>query len=159
MIVKDHINIMGFAGNSPLQGPNDQRYVGWSQNSMFMGCPEIHIIFHRWGWWLWYLDFDFYWIAVHPLNNLNVEHFIQYFIFRFGPRFPPMSKAYDSEIIRMALETAKEMGISSEVHTGVYTCLGGPNYETVAELKMWKMLGVDAVGMSTVSNCIVFISQ
>ena len=61
-----------------------------------------------------------------------------------------MSKAYDPELIKTALNLANEMGMGHETHTGVYTCLGGPNYETVAELKMWKVLGVDAVGMSTV---------
>lgn len=93
VIVKDHINIMGFAGNNPLQGPNDTR---------------------------------------------------------FGPRFPPMNKAYDLKLREYALQISQEMGIANEVHEGVYTCLGGPNYETVAELKMLKILGVDAVGMSTV---------
>jgi purine-nucleoside phosphorylase len=62
-----------------------------------------------------------------------------------------MSKAYDPELIEIALKLSKEMGLESETRSGVYTCVGGPNYETVAELKMWKILGVDAVGMSTVS--------
>lgn len=93
VIVKDHINLMGFAGNNPLQGPND---------------------------------------------------------IRFGPRFPPMNKAYDVDMKRNAFEIAKELGIQDQVHEGVYTCLGGPNYETCAELKMLKILGVDCVGMSTV---------
>jgi len=97
VIVKDHINIMGFAGNNPLQGPNDTR---------------------------------------------------------FGPRFPPMNKAYDRKLIEFAMQIADEMGMKDEVHEGVYTCLGGPNYETVAELKMLKILGVDAVGMSTVHEVV-----
>lgn len=63
-----------------------------------------------------------------------------------------MSKAYDPELITLAQNLAEEMGIGHETRTGVYTCLGGPNYETVAELRMWKLLGVDAVGMSTVSS-------
>jgi purine-nucleoside phosphorylase len=62
-----------------------------------------------------------------------------------------MSKAYDPEMIDVAQNLSIEMGIDKETRTGVYICLGGPNYETVAELKMWGILGVDAVGMSTVS--------
>jgi purine-nucleoside phosphorylase len=62
-----------------------------------------------------------------------------------------MNKAYDPDLIKIGNELATEMKIENEIHTGVYTCLGGPNYETVAELRMWKMLGVDAVGMSTVT--------
>ncbi|CAO1406379.1 unnamed protein product [Diamesa serratosioi] len=98
MIVKDHINIMGFAGNSPLQGPND---------------------------------------------------------LRFGPRFPPMNRAYDPELISVAKQISKDMGIERETKCGVYICVGGPNYETVAELRMWKILGVDAVGMSTIHEVII----
>lgn len=60
-----------------------------------------------------------------------------------------MGKAYDPDLIRIAQKLADEINL--ETHTGVYTCVGGPNYETVAELRMWKLLGVDAVGMSTVS--------
>ncbi|XP_032520420.2 purine nucleoside phosphorylase-like isoform X2 [Danaus plexippus] len=97
MIVRDHINMMGFAGNNPLHGPNDER---------------------------------------------------------FGPRFPPMNKAYNYEFRKVAKEVAKELNIDNIVREGVYTCLGGPNFETVAELNMLKMLGVDAVGMSTVHEVI-----
>ena len=61
-----------------------------------------------------------------------------------------MSKAYDPDLIKMAQKLSKEMEVEHETHVGVYTCLGGPNYETVAELRMWRLLGVDAVGMSTV---------
>lgn len=99
VVVKDHINFMGFAGNNPLQGPNDTR---------------------------------------------------------FGPRFPPMNKAYDAKLRKYAFEIAKELGIEKEMHEGVYTCLGGPNYETVAELKMLRTLGVDCVGMSTIHEVSIF---
>lgn len=57
-----------------------------------------------------------------------------------------MNKAYDSEIRLHAKETAKNLGISDITHEGIYACLGGPSYETIAELKMLKMNGVDAVG-------------
>lgn len=66
-----------------------------------------------------------------------------------------MGKAYDPDLIKAAKKIAE--GIEMDVHTGVYTCVGGPNYETVAELRMWKMLGVDAVGMSTVRENINYL--
>lgn len=62
-----------------------------------------------------------------------------------------MSRAYDPDLIYAAETIAREIGMDEHTHAGVYTCVGGPNYETVAELRMWKILGVDAVGMSTVS--------
>jgi purine-nucleoside phosphorylase len=62
-----------------------------------------------------------------------------------------MSKAYDPDLIQIAQNIARDIGMEKHAHAGVYTCVGGPNYETVAELRMWKILGVDAVGMSTVS--------
>lgn len=65
-----------------------------------------------------------------------------------------MNKAYDKDLLNQAKNIAKELGISDHVREGVYTCLGGPNFETVAELRMLKMLGVDAVGMSTVHEVI-----
>lgn len=61
-----------------------------------------------------------------------------------------MNKAYDDELIETAKEVSTDLGMKKETHTGVLICLGGPNYETVAELRMWKILGVDSVGMSIV---------
>lgn len=57
-----------------------------------------------------------------------------------------MNKAYDKELLKLGEQVAEDMGISNILHKGVYTCLGGPSFETVAELKMLRMLGVDAVG-------------
>ena len=62
-----------------------------------------------------------------------------------------MNKTYDSKLIEIAQNLSKELKIDDRTHTGILTCLGGPNYETVAELRMWKLLGVDSVGMSIVS--------
>lgn len=59
-----------------------------------------------------------------------------------------MNKAYDATLMEIGRQVAEEMGIGDIVHKGVYTCLGGPNFETVAELKMLRMIGVDAVGTS-----------
>ncbi|KAH8234705.1 hypothetical protein KR032_002045 [Drosophila birchii] len=97
MLMHDHVNMLGFAGNSPLQGPNDPR---------------------------------------------------------FGPRFPALTNSYNKDLINKAIEIGKAMGIESNIHVGVYSCLGGPNYETIAELKALRMMGVDAVGMSTVHEVI-----
>lgn len=57
-----------------------------------------------------------------------------------------MNKAYNTRLMEIGEQVATEMGIDDIVHKGVYTCLGGPNFETVAELKMLRMVGVDAVG-------------
>jgi purine-nucleoside phosphorylase len=69
-----------------------------------------------------------------------------------GPRFPQMSDAYDPGLQRMALDTARSLGI--ELCTGVYAGMFGPSYETPAEIRMLRTLGADAVGMSTVLEAI-----
>lgn len=66
-----------------------------------------------------------------------------------------MNKAYNATLREIGSQVAEEMGISNTVHKGVYTCLGGPNFETVAELKMLRMIGVDAVGMSFIFQLII----
>lgn len=64
----------------------------------------------------------------------------------------PTNKTYDSKLIKIAQDLSKELKMDDRTHVGVLTCLGGPNYETVAELRMWNLLGVDSVGMSIVSS-------
>ena len=96
MIIRDHINLIGMAGQSPLRGPN--------------------------------LD-------------------------RFGPRFPDMTRAYDPALRREALDVAREAGIP--VHEGIYVSLAGPNFESPADVRFLRMIGADAVGMSTVPEVIV----
>ncbi|XP_053674482.1 purine nucleoside phosphorylase-like [Anopheles nili] len=98
MLIKDHINLMGFAGNCPLLGPNDDR---------------------------------------------------------FGPRFLGMAKAYDPTLLQMAREASRQVpGLPEILREGVYCCVGGPNFETVAEGRLLALLGVDAIGMSTVHEII-----
>ncbi|GJQ76995.1 hypothetical protein Trydic_g15190 [Trypoxylus dichotomus] len=93
MLIKDHLNLMAFAGNNPLCGPNDEAE---------------------------------------------------------GPRFVVMNQAYDEDLILKAKQIWKHENLDGRLFDGVYSCVGGPNFETVAEVKMLKLVGVDAVGMSTV---------
>ncbi len=80
-----------------------------------------------------------------PLRGLNPDE--------FGPRFPDMSDAYSARLIMKALEIGEELGI--KLHTGVYVGVPGPNLETPAEYKRMRLIGGDAVGMSTVPEVVV----
>ncbi len=97
MLIRDHINMPGLAGASPLVGPNDER---------------------------------------------------------FGDRFPALAQAYDAGLRALARSVAAR-GPDITLHEGVYTMVGGPNYETGAELKFLDIIGTDAVGMSTVPEVVV----
>lgn len=70
-----------------------------------------------------------------------------------GTRFPDMSKVYDEDLIDLAVDIAEKLRI--EYQKGVYVATTGPSYETPAEIKMFKMWGGNAVGMSTVPEAIV----
>lgn len=96
MLIRDHINLIGMAGLSPLRGPN--------------------------------LD-------------------------RFGPRFPDMSRAYDPELRALARWVALDLHIP--IREGVYICLAGPSFETPADIRFLRLIGADAVGMSTVPEVTV----
>jgi len=96
MLLRDHINLMGMAGLSPLRGPN--------------------------------------------LDSL-------------GPRFPDMSQDYDPALRALSRAAAAAEGVT--LHEGVYVCLGGPTFETPADLRFLRGVGADAVGMSTVPEVIV----
>src|SRR6202012_3356220 len=70
-----------------------------------------------------------------------------------GPRFPDMSQPYRRDLIDNALNIAKDNNITC--HKGVYVSVTGPNLETRAEYKFLRIIGGDAVGMSTVPEVIV----
>ena len=70
-----------------------------------------------------------------------------------GPRFPDMSQAYDAELRYMAQEVAQERQIP--LRQGVYAGLAGPSFETPAEIRFLRLIGADAVGMSTVAEVTV----
>lgn len=71
----------------------------------------------------------------------------------FGVRFPDMSHAYDPALTALLQEAAVETG--SKLHEGVYLMVSGPSFETPAEISAFRTLGANAVGMSTVPECIV----
>ena len=81
----------------------------------------------------------------NPLVGPNLEE--------FGPRFPDMTRPYDRKLMAKAQAIAEEMGI--EVRKGVYFAGTGPSYETPAEYKYFRLIGADAVGMSTIPEVIV----
>lgn len=80
----------------------------------------------------------------NPLVGANDE--------RLGPRFPAMTNAYDAELAALARDVAGAQGTS--LREGVYAMVSGPNYESPAELRFLRMIGADAVGMSTVPEVI-----
>ena len=83
-------------------------------------------------------------MGTNPLIGPNDE--------KLGPRFPDMSNAYDPGLRKLALDAARELGIA--LKQGVYLAVSGPSYETAAEVRAFRALGADAVGMSTVPEVI-----
>ncbi len=96
MMITDHINLVGMAGQNPLRGPN--------------------------------LD-------------------------QFGERFPDMSQAYDRQLMGICRSVAEKENI--HLREGVYVWLSGPSFESPADLRFLRVIGADAVGMSTVPEVIV----
>lgn len=80
----------------------------------------------------------------NPLIGPNIEE--------FGPRFPDLSAAYSKELADAVRASAKEVGI--KLKEGTYIFLTGPSYETPAEIRACRILGADAVGMSTVPEVV-----
>ncbi len=81
----------------------------------------------------------------HPLRGPNDE--------TIGPRFPDMSRAYAPELLELLRKEARAHSI--QLHEGVYAMVAGPSFETPAEIRFLRLIGADAVGMSTVPEVIV----
>jgi purine-nucleoside phosphorylase len=82
--------------------------------------------------------------GLNPLRGPNLDE--------FGPRFPDMSQAYDPSLMDIARKVAAEEKIT--LQEGVYISLAGPSFETPADLRFLRIIGADAVGMSTVPEVI-----
>lgn len=87
------------------------------------------------------------WSGFNPLIGPNDDS--------VGPRFIDMKNAYDRDLRAQLHAVAKDEDIA--LHEGVYFWYTGPNFETPAEIRAFKMLGADAVGMSTVPECITAV--
>jgi purine-nucleoside phosphorylase len=83
--------------------------------------------------------------GLNPLRGPNLD--------ALGPRFPDMSEPYDLKLQALARQVAAEAGVV--LREGVYVCLAGPSFETPADLKYLRLIGADAVGMSTVPEVTV----
>ena len=79
----------------------------------------------------------------NPLLGANIPE--------FGPRFQDMSRVFDRDYIKLVKQIAEEQGIT--LREGVYFYATGPQYETPAEIRAFRILGGDVVGMSTVPEC------
>jgi purine-nucleoside phosphorylase len=85
-------------------------------------------------------------IPDNPLRGPNVD--------QWGPRFPDLSRPYAHDLIELALEAARDLGLTGVV-PGVYAAVPGPSLETPAETRFLRRNGADAVGMSTVPEVVV----
>ncbi|MFO0817483.1 MAG: purine-nucleoside phosphorylase [Pirellulales bacterium] len=83
----------------------------------------------------------------NPLIGINDD--------RLGPRFPDMCEPYQQALVQRALKVARREGIVA--HQGVFVAVAGPNLETRAEYRFLRLIGADAVGMSTVPEVIVAV--
>ncbi len=133
MVIKDHINLPGFAGQHPLCGPNDERYTDKGEKKTELSVKEreevLDIILQN--------CFPFYWKGGA----------FSFLFLRFGIRFPCMSDAYSKDLRKLVVDITAELGYSNFVREGVYCMVSGPNFETIAEARMLHILGSDSVGM------------
>ena len=82
----------------------------------------------------------------NPLRGPNID--------AWGPRFPDLSTPYAPELRQLALDVAKRLGLT-ETTSGTYVCIPGPSLETPAETRFLRLIGADAVGMSSVPEILV----
>lgn len=91
------------------------------------------------------IDDHINWMGMNPLVGANDDD--------FGPRFPPMTDAWDPELRAKLKAAARKVNVP--LHEGVYIAFRGPMFETPAEIRMAITLGAQAVGMSSVPDCVI----
>ena len=89
-----------------------------------------------------------YLLPDNPLRGPNVDD--------WGPRFPDLSRPYDQRLQEAVFTVAEELGLD-EVVGGTYVCIPGPSLETPAETRYLRMIGADAVGMSSLPEVLVAV--
>lgn len=82
----------------------------------------------------------------NPLRGPNIDE--------WGPRFPDLSQPYDPDLLNLVFESAEKLGIE-KITTGTYICIPGPSLETPAETRLLRLMGGDAVGMSSIPEILV----
>lgn len=152
---------IGLAGNVPVaclqgrvhlyEGHAPERAVFGARMLARLGCRAVLLTNAAGGTRPHFVPGDLMLIRDHlnltganPLAGPNEEG--------LGPRFPDMTHAYDRRLASLAREAAADTGVG--LHEGIYAGLLGPSYETPAEIAMLRVLGADAVGMSTVHEVI-----
>jgi purine-nucleoside phosphorylase len=83
--------------------------------------------------------------GLNPLRGPNLDE--------FGERFPDMSQPFDVQLAETTRKVARDTSIN--LREGVYICLSGPSFESPADLRFLRLIGADAVGMSTVPEVII----
>lgn len=122
------VRVLGTLGADTIILTNAAGGINLNYKAGELVCIEDHINF----------------MGKNPLIGPNVDE--------FGPRFPDMTYAYDPELKEVLKSVAKENNI--DLKEGVYVGVLGPTYETPAEIRMFRTIGGDMVGMSTVPECI-----
>lgn len=149
---------LGGARVAVLQG-RVHRYEGWSWDEVvfpvrtlaLLGVPVVVLTNAAGGLNPAFMPGDLMRIVDH-VNLMGGNPLVGPHHPGLGTRFPDLTRAWDREVGQEIDAAALEAGVS--LRHGVYTGLLGPSYETPAEIRMFRLLGSDAVGMSTVPECI-----
>ena len=117
--------------------------LGISKLMISNACGSVNPLFRKGD--IMIIDDHINLLGDNPLIGINTND--------FGPRFVDMSEPYSQKLIKLAEEVALENRIT--VKKGTFTAMSGPSLESRAEYRMLRVIGSDAIGMSTIPECIV----